>query len=114
MRRTIYDMKIPIKKLATDGPVMKVVIDSVDLSLYIAFAVIDGQECLITDSKGGTIKTRNLLEMKKQLEGLSIAELTLRQRSAYDEMVGQPKWGCDNAMEVGISPELYPTPSWQH
>ena len=93
---------------------MKVVIDSVDLSLYIAFAVIDGQECLITDSKGGTIKTRNLLEMKKQLEGLSIAELTQRQRSAYDEMVGQPKWGCDNALAGGIPPELYPTPSWQH
>ena len=52
--------------------------------------------------------------MKEQLSGLNILELTLRQRSAYDEMVGQPSWDCDNALEVGLSPELYPTPRWQH
>ncbi len=107
-------MKINYRELASRQAIDKLVIESVDLSLYIAWAVIDGVERLVVDKRGGTLKTRNLLEMKEQLSGLNITELTLRQRSAYDEMVGQPSWDCDNALEVGLSPELYPTPRWQH
>ena len=107
-------MKITFKELAARPAIDKLVIESVDLSLYLAWAVIDGAERLVADKRGGTLKTRNLLEMKEQLAGLNIVELTLRQRSAYDEMVGQPSWDCDNALEVGLSPELYPTPRWQH
>ena len=107
-------MKITLKELASRQAIDKLVIESVDLSLYIAWAVIDGSEQLVADKRGNTLKTRNLLEMKEQLCELTIGELTLRQRSAYDEMVGQPSWDCDNALEVGLSPELYPTPRWQH
>ncbi len=107
-------MKITLKELAARQAIDKLVIESVDLSLYIAWAVVDGGERLVVDRRGGTLKTRNLLEMKEQIAGLNVLELALRQRSAYDEMVGQPRWECDNALEVGLSPELYPTPRWQH
>jgi hypothetical protein len=107
-------MKITLQELADFGVIDKLVIESVDLSLYIARAVVAGEERLIADRHGATLKTRNLLEMKQQLAGLDVAQLVLRQRSAYDEMVGQPQWDCDNALEVGLSPELYPAPRWQH
>ncbi len=107
-------MKISVQQLADIPGIEKVVIESVDLSLYIAHAVIEGREHLVTDASGRPLKTRNLLEMKQQLSGLDIRQLCLLQRSAYDEMVGQPSWECDNALEVGLSPEAYPTPPWQH
>jgi len=107
-------MKISYKALAGRTTIDKLVIESVDLSLYIARAVIDGSERLVVDNKGQTVKTRNLLEMKEMLSALNIAELVLRQRSAYDEMVGQPAWDCDNALEVSLSTEVYPTPRLQH
>jgi hypothetical protein len=91
-----------------------VVIRSVDLSLYIAVAELEGKECLVANSDGSTLKTRNLLEMKQLLADLTIGELVLRQESAYDEMVGQPAREGSNALEVGLSPELYPAPDWQH
>jgi hypothetical protein len=52
------------------------------------------------------------LAMKEQLAGLNIKELTLQQRSAYDEMVGQSSPPVDNSLEVSLSAELYPTPRW--
>ena len=105
-------MKISIKELQQLNAIRKVIIESVDLSLYIARAVIDGEEYLLTDTSGKTLKSRNLLDMKEQLAGLPIAEMALVQRSAYDEMVGHVSEPVDNAMEVSLSPELYPTPKW--
>ena len=107
-------MKISLQQLAACTHIEKVVIESVDLSLYIARAIIDGREHLVTEASGRPLKTRNLLEMKQQLSGLDIEQLRLLQRSAYDEMVGQPQWDCDNALEVGLSAQVYPTPPWQH
>lgn len=107
-------MKVTLRELADLGTIEKLVIESVDLSLYIVRAVISGEERLVVDRRGGTLKTRNLMEMKQLLAGLDAAQLVLRQRSAYDEMVGQPRWDCDNALEVGLSAQLYPAPRWQH
>jgi hypothetical protein len=107
-------MKISLRQLASCNSIEKIVIESVDLSLYIARAVIDSREYLVTDASGCPLKTRNLVEMKQQLSGLDIQQLRLLQRSAYDEMVGQPQRECDNALEVGLSAEAYPTPPWQH
>lgn len=107
-------MKVTLKELAALGTIDKLVIESVDLSLYIVRALVGEDEQLVTDAQGRTLKTRNLLEMKQLLAGLDPAQLVLRQRSAYDEMVGQPRWDCDNALEVDLSPELYPVPRWQH
>ena len=88
-----------------------VLIQSVDLSLYIAFAVSGDTELLITDSDGSSLKTRNLLKMKELLSPLNIESLVLRQASPYDEMVGQSADKIDNSLEVILSTELYPAPA---
>jgi Family of unknown function (DUF6482) len=105
-------MKVSIKDLRRRDGIAKVIIESVDLSIYIARAVIDDQEYLISDVDGSVLKTRNLMTMKEQLHGLPILEMVLLQRSAYDEMVGHSAEPVDNAMEVRLSADLYPAPKW--
>lgn len=105
-------MKLSIKDLRRRDGIAKVIIESVDLSIYIARAVIDGREYLISDVDGSVLKTRNLMAMKEQLQGLPVLDMVLQQRSAYDEMVGHNTEPVDNAMEVSLSPDLYPAPKW--
>jgi hypothetical protein len=80
-------MKVSVSDLGSMG-VTGVIIESVDLSLYIAHARIDGEEHVIADRQGKVLKTRNLLEMQRMLRKAVTCEFFLRQRSAYDEMVG--------------------------
>ena len=88
----------------------EVIIESVDLSLYIAHARIAGQEHVIVDSQGKVLKTRNLLEMQRMLRRAVTCEFFLRQRSAYDEMVGHVHQAADNTMELPLGRE--PLPEW--
>jgi hypothetical protein len=92
----------------------RLLIESVDLSLYIAHAEIDGQRLLITDRDGKLLKTHNLLDMKTALVGLNSRELLMIQRSAYDEMVGQNFAPADNCMELPLAPGFESLPPWQH
>ena len=80
-------MKVSVSDLGDMG-VTEVIIESVDLSLYIAHARIDDEEHVIADRQGKVLKTRNLLEMQRMLRRAVTCEFFLRQRSAYDEMVG--------------------------
>ena len=61
-------MKVSVDDLASLD-VSEVVIESVDLSLYIAHALIADQEHVIADRKGKVLKTRNLLEMQRAPQG---------------------------------------------
>ena len=90
--------------------VSEVVIESVDLSLYIAHALIADQEHVIADRKGKVLKTRNLLEMQRALRKVVTCEFYLRQRSAYDEMVGHSHRAVDNSMKLPLGKE--PLPKW--
>ena len=65
-KRVKKHMKVSVSDLGSMG-VTGVVIESVDLSLYIAHARIDGEEHVITDRQGKVLKTRNLLEMQRML-----------------------------------------------
>jgi hypothetical protein len=107
-------MKITIQELQASASVERVVIHSVDCSLYIARATVAGVERLVTDGGGATLKTRNLLDMKQHLAGVPVAQFLLQQQSAYDEMVGQPVREADNTLEVSLSPACYPLADWQH
>ena len=103
-------MGIALKALSKATQLEKIVIESVDLSLYIASAVIAGEEQLITDKAGKPLRTHNLLSMQRQLKGVSDCELVLRQRSAYDEMVGHQYAHTDNTMERSLGDQ--PLPDW--
>ncbi len=94
------------------GNIERIVIESVDLSLYIARAVINGEERVIADKHGKLLKTHNLLEMQRQVKSLANCEVILRQRSAYDEMVGHNHATTDNAMEISLGDQ--PLPEWLH
>lgn len=106
-------MKIALKELGKrKADIEKLIIESVDLSLYIARVLIDGTERVIADADGKILKTHNLLAMKRELKKFGEIEMVLRQASAYDEMVGAKFEPSDNTMEVSLGRE--PLPEWQH
>lgn len=102
-------MKVSVSDLGNMA-ITDVIIESVDLSLYIAHARIDGVEYLIADHQGKVLKTRSLLEMQRMLRKAVTCDFFLRQRSAYDEMVGHAHQAADNSMELPLGRE--PLPEW--
>ncbi|MEM6301257.1 MAG: DUF6482 family protein [Pseudomonadota bacterium] len=104
-------MKITLSELK-DLPIEKLIIESVDLSLYIAHALVNGERRLIAQRDGTTLKTKNLLEMKKKLRPLHAPSTVLTQRSSYDEMVGQGFPPSDNTMEITLGPGFETLPAW--
>ena len=69
-----------------------------------------GQNSRILDRNGKVLKTRNLLEMQRTIRKAVTCDLFLRQRSAYDEMVGHSHQAADNMMELPLGRE--PLPEW--
>jgi hypothetical protein len=106
-------MKTTLKALR-GRPIDRLVIESVDLSLYIAHAELEGQRMLIAEADGKLLKRRNLLDMKAALSPLKAGSVVLTQRSAYDEMLGQSFPPVDNAMEIPLGPGFETLPPWQH
>ncbi|MEM6545185.1 MAG: DUF6482 family protein [Pseudomonadota bacterium] len=104
-------MKITLSELKA-LPIEKLIIESVDLSLYIAHALVNGERRLIAQRDGTTLKTKNLLEMKKKLRPLHAPSTVLTQRSSYDEMVGQGFPPSDNTMEITLGPGFETLPAW--
>ena len=105
----VKEMKVSVGDLG-NLCTTEVIIESVDLSLYIAHARIAGEEHVIVDCQGKVLKTRNLLEMQRMLRRAVTCEFFLRQRSAYDEMVGHAHQAGDNNMELPLGRE--PLPEW--
>jgi hypothetical protein len=105
-------MPIKLSELKRRGTLAKVAIRSMDLSLYQAEVEIDGLRQIIAGKDGKPLRSFNLLDMKRELAALDIAELVLVQESAYDEMVGQPGREGSNAMELPLSAEVQPVPPW--
>ena len=104
-------MKLQLSKLKGRADIERFVIESVDLSLYIAFVQINGEEHLLADNKGKVLKTTNLLSMQRQIKPFGAVDCVLRQRSAYDEMVGKPPTSHgDNTMELSLGNQ--PLPDW--
>ena len=104
-------VKLKLKEIRQKSGIDRFVIESVDLSLYIAFVQVDGVEHLIADNTGKPLKTTNLLSMQRQIKQFGQVESVLRQRSAYDEMVGRPSQvAADNTMEISLGSQ--PLPEW--
>ena len=104
-------VKLKLKEIRQKSGIDRFIIESVDLSLYIAFVQLDGVEHLIADNTGKPLKTTNLLSMQRQIKQFGQVESVLRQRSAYDEMVGRPSQvAADNTMEISLGSQ--PLPEW--
>ena len=106
-------MKVTLKELRKTAP-DRLVIESVDLSLYIAHAEHQGHRALIVGDDGRALKTRNLLDMKTVLKRINANERVLTQRSSYDEMVGHGHGSVDSTMEIPLGPGFETLPPWQH
>ncbi|GEM75054.1 DUF6482 family protein [Vibrio sagamiensis] len=95
-------MAIALSKLEKYFYIDKLVIHSIDLALYQASVVIDGQESMIIDDSGLLLREHSILAMQKRCRHLKANTHVLRQSSAYDEMVGQPTRETANTLEVPI------------
>lgn len=104
-------MKISFSKVLDRGQPAPMVIYSLDQALYQVMVVLDGREHLLTENDGRTFRRHSLAGVCEALQVLPVAELRLRQQSAYDEMIGQPMRQGDNALEVPLSLELCKPPT---
>ena len=96
-------MKISLQQLQHSVGLTRVVIHSLDFSIYLAYAEFGGDPLLVTEADGKPLRTRNITEMKQRLAAVPLPALFLRHQSAYDEMIGQPIRQGDNGLEVPLS-----------
>ncbi len=96
-------MKQKLSELRDLGPLQKVAIRSLELSLYLAEVELQGRRYAICDDDGRPLRAVNLVAMREMLRDLQIESLVLVQESAYDEMIGQPLREGSNALEVPLS-----------
>jgi len=81
-------MLLRVSQLHSLSLIDKVVIHSIDQSLYQLSVSIDGVEYYVADNKGKLLRAFNIVDLQKQCRGLNYAEMVLRHQSAYDEMIG--------------------------
>lgn len=96
-------MKITLQQLQNSVGLTRVVVHSLDFSIYIAYALFGEDAFLVTEADGQPLRTSNLTAMKQRLADVAAPGLYLRQQSAYDEMVGQPVRAGDNTLEIPLS-----------
>ncbi|GAL30527.1 hypothetical protein JCM19239_3137 [Vibrio variabilis] len=80
----------------------KLVIHSLEMSLYQASVILDGEEHYVTHDNGSLLRTHNVVDMRRLCQNLTATETVLRQDSAYDEMVGSPIRAGENTLEVPL------------
>ena len=103
-------MKISLHDIKQHADIDYLIIESVDLSLYIARAQIGDEQHVLAESDGRIIKTHNLLSLQRRLKKVYSGEIRLQQRSAYDEMIGHQHSSSDNTLEISLGRE--PLPPW--
>ncbi len=94
--------KLYYNDLLKQKNISKLIVESYDQCLYQCFWVDGDREKLIWWENNKPMATFSLTEMRKKLFALNPAEVFLRQKSAYDEMVGQPV-GSGNTMLVPLA-----------
>ena len=101
-------MKLTLGELFLWKTELPVIVYSIDMVGYQAFAVIGGQECLLVDTDGKPLRKKSLMAMREVLQGMPVSELFLKHQSAYDEMINQPCRQLPNTLQVPLSLDPYP------
>ncbi len=88
------------------GPVHTIVY-SIEGSIYRVSVLVEGRELRLLDLDGKAFQKRSVTHVREALRECAIGTLTLRQHSAYDEMIGQAVRSQANTLEVrlGVDPE---------
>ncbi len=100
-------MPVSLETLKCSPTIEKVVVDSLESSLYQCSVVMAGEEFLVVDPRGQPLRSSCVVKMQDLFDGLPVKAMVLRQRSAYDEMIGQPLRCGENTLEVPLG---YPFP----
>jgi len=89
------------------GPIDAIVY-SIEGSIYRVNVLLGGRELRLLEADGKAFQRRSVNHVREGLRDCAIATLTLRQHSAYDEMIGQAVRCQANTLEValGVNPEL--------
>ena len=103
-------MTLDFEQFAQLEQPVPVIIHSLDQALYQVTLLIDGEEYLLLENAGRPFRRHSLGKVRKALQNLPVASLTLRQQSAYDEMIGQPNREGPNTLEVPLSLADDPAP----
>jgi len=96
-------MKITFAELISQNLPRTLVVHSLDQALYHVTVLIDDREVLLAEDNGKVFRRHSLQEVREILRLLPVERLSLRQQSAYDEMIGQPPRAGDNTLEVPLS-----------
>lgn len=87
----------------TNYPIDKLIINSLESSLYQPIVEIAGQEHLVWEDEEHYMSRRSLIELRELFDSVDVGEVVLRQESAYDEMVGQAPKHNSNRLEIPLS-----------
>ena len=101
-------MKISFSEFCLLDAAVPVIIHSLDQALYQVTVEKGGREYLLVENNQRTFRRHSLNEVREALRNMPIASLVLRQRSAYDEMIGQVPREAVNTLEIPLSLDLYP------
>jgi hypothetical protein len=101
-------MKLTFRELAGRQQKVVMVVHSLDQALYQVTFTLDEREYLLSENNGKVFRRHSLSEVREALQVLPVESISLRQTSAYDEMIGQPARERDNTLEVPLSMDLYP------
>ncbi len=80
---------------------------SIEGSIYRVSVLLEGREKRLLEADGKAFQRRSANHVREALRECAIRTLTLRQHSAYDEMIGQAVRAQANTLEVclGVDPE---------
>lgn len=99
-------MKISFAELLSDQQPRDMIIHSIDQALYQVTVLVDGKERLLTENNGKIFRRHSLQAVREILSLMPVSRLSLRQQSAYDEMIGQPIRAADNTLEIPLSAHI--------
>ena len=91
-----------LTELSRYPKIPKLIVQSLDHSLYSASVLIDSVEFNVLKDNGTLLTARSILEIQKQCRKLNTESQVLRHESAYDEMIGGPEKLSSNRLEVSL------------
>lgn len=84
-------------------PVSEIEVHSLDGGMYVLSAIIDGGSFPVYE-RGKRMVARDITSLRRRLADCRCQTFFLIQRSAYDEMLGQPVKSEETEMRIAIAP----------
>ncbi len=101
-------MKITLREFSKSQTELPVIVHSIDMAGYQAAVTVAEHEHVLVTENGKPLRNKSLMHMRKILQAMPVASLSLRHQSAYDEMINQPERRDHNTLEVSLSLVPYP------